>query len=270
MGSHVFRDAALAPLPVAVARVAMGCCSGRWPSSSRIRPCTCFAHASWAEVAMLAGAVQLGLRAPSKITSPWWTLTIKHGDARSAAPPSPHIHEQTRRSIPAPRSSTTRSGEHHHVAAVFPFLQTFAAAPHKFGCRVRDASVGRAGGDAVLRQGRGADLRSPLPLRRRSVRRLGLVAVVALRFRCRAGATPRSPPRSRRPSPGSNIATEGRRAALRPGGDDHTTRDRGLHLLRSQGPRPGVRRLGRSRGSDGAHRPGTRPGVHGALAGDVV
>ena len=64
------------------------------------------AHASWAEVAMLAGAIQLAL-VRGKLTSRWWTLslcvTLLVGGAASL------IHEQNPSFSRERPSSTTRS-----------------------------------------------------------------------------------------------------------------------------------------------------------------
>ena len=79
------------------------------------------AHASWAEVAMLAGAVQLAL-VRGKITSRWWTLTVSAAMLVSGA--AFLIHEQN------PWLFSRAAFLHHAigwtlvVAAVFPFLQT--------------------------------------------------------------------------------------------------------------------------------------------------
>ena len=76
-----------------------------------------FAHAAWAEVAMLAGAVQLAL-VREKLTSRWWTLTLSLTLLVSAA--AFLIHEQNPWLF-------SRSAFLHHaigwtllVAAVFP------------------------------------------------------------------------------------------------------------------------------------------------------
>ena len=78
------------------------------------------AHASWAEVAMLAGAVQLAL-VRGKLTSRWWTLTLSLTLLVSAA--AFLIHEQNPWLF-------SRSAFLHHaigwtllVAAVFPLGQ---------------------------------------------------------------------------------------------------------------------------------------------------
>ena len=80
------------------------------------------AHASWAEVAMLAGAVQLAL-VRGKLTSRWWTLSVSRHDARQR-----HcaflIHEQN------PWLFSRAAFLHHAigwtllVAAIFPLGQT--------------------------------------------------------------------------------------------------------------------------------------------------
>lgn len=78
------------------------------------------AHASWAEVAMLAGAVQLAL-VRGKLTSRWWTLTLSLTLLVSAA--AFLVHEQNPWLF-------SRSAFLHHaigwtllVAAVFPLGQ---------------------------------------------------------------------------------------------------------------------------------------------------
>ena len=79
------------------------------------------AHASWAEVAMLAGAVQLAL-VRGKLTSPWWTLSVTAALLVSGA--AFLIHEQN------PWLFSRAAFLHHAigwtlvVAAVFPLLQT--------------------------------------------------------------------------------------------------------------------------------------------------
>jgi hypothetical protein len=79
------------------------------------------AHASWAEVSMLAGAVQLAL-VRGKITSPWWTLSVSAAMLVSGA--AFLIHEQN------PWLFSRAAFLHHAigwtlvVAAVFPLLQT--------------------------------------------------------------------------------------------------------------------------------------------------
>jgi hypothetical protein len=79
------------------------------------------AHASWAEVAMLAGAVQLAL-VRGKLTSPWWRLSVSAAMLVSGA--AFLIHEQN------PWLFSRAAFLHHAigwtlvVAAVFPLLQT--------------------------------------------------------------------------------------------------------------------------------------------------
>jgi hypothetical protein len=79
------------------------------------------AHASWAEVAMLAGAVELAL-VRGKLTSRWWTLTLSVTLLVSAA--AFLIHEQN------PWLFSRAAFLHHAigwtllVAAIFPLAQT--------------------------------------------------------------------------------------------------------------------------------------------------
>ena len=79
------------------------------------------AHASWAEVAMLAGAVQLAL-VRGKLESPWWTLSVSAAMLVSGT--AFLIHEQN------PWLFSRAAFLHHAigwtlvVAAVFPLLQT--------------------------------------------------------------------------------------------------------------------------------------------------
>ena len=79
------------------------------------------AHASWAEVAMLAGAVQLAL-VRGKLTSPWWRLSVSAAMLVSGT--AFLIHEQN------PWLFSRAAFLHHAigwtlvVAAVFPLLQT--------------------------------------------------------------------------------------------------------------------------------------------------
>ena len=79
------------------------------------------AHASWAEVAMLAGAVQLAL-VRGRLTSPWWTLSVSVAMLVSGA--AFLIHEQN------PWLFSRAAFLHHAigwtlvVAAVFPLMQT--------------------------------------------------------------------------------------------------------------------------------------------------
>ena len=79
------------------------------------------AHASWAEVAMLAGAVQLAL-VRGKLTSPFWTLSVSAAMLVSGA--AFLIHEQN------PWLFSRAAFLHHAIgwtlviAAVFPLLQT--------------------------------------------------------------------------------------------------------------------------------------------------
>lgn len=84
------------------------------------------AHASWAEVAMLAGAVELAL-VRGKLTSRWWTLALSFALLVSAA--AFLIHEQNPWLF-------SRSAFLHHaigwtllVAAVFPLGQVLQ--PHR-------------------------------------------------------------------------------------------------------------------------------------------
>jgi len=79
------------------------------------------AHASWAEVAMLCGAVQLAL-VRGKLTSPWWTLSVSAAMLVSGT--AFLIHEQN------PWLFSRAAFLHHAigwtlvVAAFFPFMQT--------------------------------------------------------------------------------------------------------------------------------------------------
>jgi hypothetical protein len=79
------------------------------------------AHASWAEVSMLAGAVQLAL-VRGKLTSPWWRLSVSAAMLVSGT--AFLIHEQN------PWLFSRAAFLHHAigwtlvVAAVFPLLQT--------------------------------------------------------------------------------------------------------------------------------------------------
>jgi hypothetical protein len=79
------------------------------------------AHASWAEVAMLAGAIQLAL-VRGKLASPWWTLSVSAAMLVSGA--AFLIHEQN------PWLFSRAAFLHHAIgwtlvaAAVFPLLQT--------------------------------------------------------------------------------------------------------------------------------------------------
>jgi hypothetical protein len=85
------------------------------------------AHSSWAEVAMLAGAVQLAV-VRGKLTSRWWTLSLSFALVVSAT--AFLIHEQNPWFF-------SRSAFLHHaigwtllVAAVFPLMQTLQ--PRRF------------------------------------------------------------------------------------------------------------------------------------------
>jgi hypothetical protein len=88
------------------------------------------AHASWAEVAMLAGAVQLAL-VRGKLTSRWWALSLSFALVVSAA--AFLIHEQN------PWLFSRAAFLHHAigwtmlVAAVFPLGQ--ALQPRRFAWR---------------------------------------------------------------------------------------------------------------------------------------
>lgn len=88
------------------------------------------AHASWAEVAMLAGAVQLAV-VRGKLTSRWWTLTLSVTLVVSAA--AFLVHEQN------PWLFSRAAFLHHAigwsllVAAIFPLGQ--ALQPGRFGWR---------------------------------------------------------------------------------------------------------------------------------------
>jgi hypothetical protein len=80
------------------------------------------AHGSWAEVAMLAGAVQLAL-VRGKLQSRWWTLTVAFALVVSAL--AFLIHEQNPWLF-------SRSAFLHHtigwtllIAAIFPVMQAF-------------------------------------------------------------------------------------------------------------------------------------------------
>ena len=116
------------------------------------------AHASWAEVAMLAGAVQLAL-VRGKLTSRWWTLSLSLHASRQRR--AFLIHEQNPWLF-------SRSAFLHHaigwtllVAAIFPLGQVLQ--PRRAVWRAGFArDVDRARGDAVLRPRRRADLRPPL------------------------------------------------------------------------------------------------------------
>ncbi len=100
-----------------------------WPVSVFFTSSTIhmLAHASWAEVAMLAGAVQLAL-VRGKLTSRWWTLTVSAAMAVSAA--AFLIHEQN------PWLFSRAAFLHHAigwtllVAALFPLGQTLQ--PRRF------------------------------------------------------------------------------------------------------------------------------------------
>jgi hypothetical protein len=112
--------------------IAFGLGVALWPVSVFFTTSTIhmLAHASWAEVAMLAGAVQLAL-VRGKLTSRWWTLTLSFTLLVSAA--AFLIHEQNPWFF-------SRSAFLHHaigwtllVAAIFPLGQVLQ--PSRIGWR---------------------------------------------------------------------------------------------------------------------------------------
>lgn len=104
-----------------------------WPVSVFFTSSTIhmIAHASWAEVAMLAGAIQLAV-VRGKLTSRWWTLTLSVTLVVSAL--AFLVHEQN------PWLFSRAAFLHHAigwtllVAAIFPLGQVLQ--PRRFGWRV--------------------------------------------------------------------------------------------------------------------------------------
>ncbi len=225
------------------------------------------AHASWAEVAMLAGAVQLAL-VRGKLTSRWWTLSLSFTLLVSAA--AFLIHEQN------PWLFSRAAFLHHAigwtllVAAIFPLGQVLQPRRVRLERRVRD-DVDRARRDAVLRPRRGSDLRPPLRVRRRHpMRHLLVVAIAALAFPGAASAHASLIGSSPADAVAARCPATSDRASLRPGGDDDRPGDRGVLGDRAQD----VGRRGESRRR--AHRPrsgeraAARRVLHGALARDLL
>ena len=224
------------------------------------------AHASWAEVAMLAGAIQLAL-VRGKLTSRWWTLSLCVTLLVSSA--AFLIHEQN------PWFFSRAAFLHHAigwtllVAAIFPLGQ--ALQPRRFAW-----SAGFAMTWIVVAVMLFCD-RDVAPIFGHLSKFAGGAAMRARPRRCRRRAdVPGGRLRSRDPhvrlagdAVAPRQAPDRRRDALRPDGHDHVARDRGVHRRRAQGLRPGRVDRRRPRRPGAALRAPPGRGVHGALARDL-
>ena len=224
------------------------------------------AHASWAEMTMLAGAVQLAL-VRGKLHSRWWTLSLSFALIVSADRISDPRAEPL--ALLARRLPPSRDRLDAPRGRDLPARPDDAAATADLERRLRD-DLCRARRDALLRSRRRADLRPPLEVRERrrnetrarSLRggaraaRRCLGSRIALRHVASDAVAARRPATSRR-------------AAFRPVRDHHPAGDRGLHRVRAQGVGSRGHNAARARRQRAARRPRAGPGLHGALAGDV-
>ena len=148
------------------------------------------AHAVWAQVAMVAGAVQLAI-VRGKLTSPRWPLVIAGGLVLAGSRSS--STSRTPGSTRARPSSITLSGGRSSSAALFPLGQALWPQESRSSRRLR-ADLRRRRGSPLRRPRRRPDLRPPLGHRRRAMRRL----LVVVQPSWRHSSSRRPPGRTRR------------------------------------------------------------------------